>query len=142
MRETSMTDKALVMEGPRPRVICLCGSTRFKAEFQQANLDLTLAGFIVLSIGCDTKADDELKIGLKEKATLDVLHFRKIDLADSVLLICPQRHLGESTTREAMYAQSTSTPIWWWDGESEDASANMKTFDTAKGFAQVDLGHA
>lgn len=44
----------------RPEIVCLCGSTRFYAEFAAQNLRLTLAGAIVLSIGCDTKSDGDL----------------------------------------------------------------------------------
>lgn len=35
----------------RPRVVCLCGSTRFYDEFQRANYERTMAGEIVLSVG-------------------------------------------------------------------------------------------
>jgi hypothetical protein len=38
-----------------PHIICLCGSTRFSEEFKKQNLEETIAGNIVLSIGCDTK---------------------------------------------------------------------------------------
>lgn len=34
-----------------PEIVCLCGSTRFYDEFQEANYDLTMAGKIVLSVG-------------------------------------------------------------------------------------------
>jgi hypothetical protein len=44
----------------RPKIICLCGSTRFKDAFREANLKETLAGKIVLTIGCDMKTDKEI----------------------------------------------------------------------------------
>ncbi len=73
--------------GPRPQIVCLCGSTRFYGEFRRQNLRLTLQGVIVLSIGCDTKSDGDLlaagELGIDvSKAGLDELHKRKIDLAD------------------------------------------------------------
>src|SRR3990167_433103 len=37
--------------GDRPKIVCLCGSTRFWREFQRASLRETMAGIIVLSIG-------------------------------------------------------------------------------------------
>jgi len=33
------------------RIIILCGSTRFREEYDKANAELTLAGNIVLSVG-------------------------------------------------------------------------------------------
>ncbi|MGN6698497.1 MAG: helix-turn-helix domain-containing protein, partial [Thermomicrobiales bacterium] len=42
-----------------PTVVCLCGSTRFWRTFQQASLQETLAGRIVLSIGAASGTDDE-----------------------------------------------------------------------------------
>lgn len=42
----------------RPTIVCLCGSTRFGEAYQKANLEETLAGKIVLTIGCDMKSDE------------------------------------------------------------------------------------
>ena len=93
----------------RPRVVCLCGSTRFMDAFQRANLKETVAGRIVLSIGCNTKSDSDL-IALGElteeaKAALDELHKRKIDLADEVLVLDVGGYIGESTRSEIAYAE-------------------------------------
>jgi hypothetical protein len=44
----------------RPIIVCLCGSTRFIDAFRKANLEETLRGRIVLSIGRDTKSDTDL----------------------------------------------------------------------------------
>src|SRR5205085_10771505 len=69
-----------------PIIVCLCGSTRFGEAFRKANLEETLAGKIVLSIGCDFKSDDALGLTEADKERLDELHLRKIDLADEVLI--------------------------------------------------------
>jgi len=98
--------------GKRPPIVCLCGSTRFYDAFREANLKLTLAGEIVLSIGCDTKSDGDLaatdalgKDPEQVKADLDALHKRKIDLADRVLVVSDASgYFGESTAGEIRYA--------------------------------------
>jgi len=100
--------------GPRPRIVCLCGSTRFFDAFRAANLRLTLAGEIVLSIGCDTKSDADLGItaGDLAKAALDELHKRKIDLADYVLVVSDETgYFGESTRSEIEYAEKIGRPV-------------------------------
>lgn len=94
----------------RPTIVCLCGSTRFSDAFREANLRETLAGKIVLSIGCDMRSDAEIfgHMTVDEltavKAKLDDLHLRKIDLADEVLVLNVNRYIGESTNRELAYA--------------------------------------
>lgn len=55
----------------KPTVVCLCGSTRFSEAFRKANLEETLAGKIVLSVGCDTKSDGALGLSPETKAALD-----------------------------------------------------------------------
>lgn len=102
----------------RPRVVCLCGSTRFYETFRETNLRLTLAGQIVLSIGCDTKSDADLAAATElgddlaaAKARLDELHKRKIDLADYVLVLNVGGYIGESTRGEILYAQERGVPV-------------------------------
>jgi hypothetical protein len=102
----------------RPRIVCLCGSTRFMEAFQEANLSETLAGRIVLSIGCNTKSDAGLALGDDVKARLDELHKRKIDLADEVLILNVDGYVGASTQREIAYAIYKHRPIRWLDAEA------------------------
>lgn len=104
--------------GPVPKIVCLCGSTRFYDAFRQANLRLTLAGEIVLSIGCDTKSDGDLaaigNLGQdagQAKTDLDALHKRKIDLADEVLVLNVGGYVGESTRSEIDYALGRGKPV-------------------------------
>jgi len=42
---------------------------------------------------------------------LDELHLRKIDLADEVLLLAMGGYVGESTSKEIVYAESIGTKI-------------------------------
>ena len=86
--------------------MCLCGSTRFGDAFAKANLEETLAGRIVLTVGCVTSSDAELGIERSPelKAMLDELHMRKIDMADEVLILNVDGYIGESTWRELCYA--------------------------------------
>lgn len=88
----------------RPRIVCLCGSTRFWKAFQEQSLRLTKKGIIVLSIGCATASDDEHGITPEEKVIFDELHLRKIDLADEVLVLNVGGYIGPSTRREVVYA--------------------------------------
>lgn len=101
----------------RPTIICLCGSTRFHRTFAERNFFHTLAGKIVLSIGCDTKSDNENFVHMTPdklagvKARLDELHLRKIDLADGVEILNVGGYIGESTRREMEYARARGKPV-------------------------------
>jgi hypothetical protein len=102
-----------------PTIVCLCGSTRFSEAYQQAHLAETLAGNIVLTIGCDMRSDADLFSDKTEnelaeiKARLDELHLRKIDLADEILVLNVNGYVGESTSREIKYASDTGKNIRW-----------------------------
>lgn len=105
-----------------PRVVCLCGSTRFGDAFRAANLSETLAGRIVLSIGCDMRSDVEifghLTVAEAEqvKAELDELHKRKIDLADEILVLNVGGYIGKSTRSEIDYAEALGKPVRYLEG--------------------------
>lgn len=106
----------------RPTIICLCGSTRFSEAFQRANFEMTLAGKIILTIGCDTKCDDDLFSEMSPddlvnlKKGLDTLHFRKIDMADEVLILNVDGYIGESTSKELAYAKAMGKRVRFLEG--------------------------
>ena len=93
----------------KPKIVCLCGSTRLQTEFEEAQRDETLAGRIVLSVGFFTFYSWLLKDEVKQR--LDELHLRKIDLCDEVLVINARGYIGESTSKEIQYALSHGKPI-------------------------------
>jgi len=90
-------------------IVCLCGSMRFREEFADAILQLTLAGLVVLSPA--EVPQGAVTITEEQKATLDRVHLRKIDLADVVLVVDPGGYVGASTAREIAYAKAQGTPV-------------------------------
>ena len=93
------------------KIVTLCGSTRFKEQFLEAQKRLTLEGRIVISVGLfgHSGDDDVWKPGVKEM--LDDMHLRKIDLGDEVFVINVGGYIGESTRREIAYAEKTGKTI-------------------------------
>lgn len=110
----------------KPAIVTLCGSTRFKNEFVHQNLNETLAGKIVLSIGCDMKSDKEIFGHMtpdelnKIKTKLDELHKRKIDISDEVFILNVDGYIGDSTRSELEYAQSKGKNIRFLEKELEE----------------------
>ena len=105
-----------------PRVVTLCGSTRFLSAFQEANLCETLRGRLVFSIGCDTKSDAALFAVLdgQQKASLkrmlDGLHQWKIVLSDEILVLNVGGYVGDSTFGELCFARCLGKRVRWLEG--------------------------
>ena len=93
------------------KVITLCGSTKFKDAFMEAQKRLTLEGNIVISVGMfGHSGDDEVwKEGTKEM--LDDMHKRKIDMADEIYVINVGGYIGESTKSEIEYARKNGKAV-------------------------------
>ena len=95
------------------KVVTLCGSTRFKNEFMEAQKRLTLEGNIVISVGLfghsgDQEVWENMDEGTltKTKEMLDDMHKRKIDMADSIYVINVGNYIGSSTRSEIEYAKA------------------------------------
>lgn len=93
------------------KIITLCGSTRFKDEFMRVQKELTLQGYIVISVGLfghsgDHEVWENMDEGTltKTKEMLDDMHKRKIDLADEIYVINVNGYIGDSTRSEIEYA--------------------------------------
>lgn len=110
-------DKVVDMVGGY-RVITLCGSTRFKDQFMEAQKQLTLDGNIVISVGLfGHSGDNEVWEGMDEdtltktKLMLDDMHKRKIDMSDGIYVINVGGYIGDSTRSEIEYTKRTGKDI-------------------------------
>lgn len=128
----------MFLEHKLPEIVCLCGSTRFYETFQRANYDLTMQGVIVLSVGFyrpspESEAErtryehhgENIGCTPEQKIELDKLHMRKIDLADSILVLNVGGYIGESTRNEINYATSLAKNIRYL----EEPQAKPETCD-------------
>jgi hypothetical protein len=104
------------------RIVTLCGSTRFAAIFRKLNLQHTVAGDIVLSIGCDSRSNEDLAnladLGFdinEVKPRLDELHRRKIDISHGIVVVSDETgYIGESTRGEIDYAYAHNKHVSWY----------------------------
>lgn len=104
------------------KVVTLCGSTRFKDQFMEAQKRLTLEGNIVISVGLFGHAgDQEVWDGMDEgtlsktKEMLDDMHKRKIDMADEIYVINVGGYIGDSTRSEIQYAEEHGKPVRYYE---------------------------
>jgi hypothetical protein len=121
---------ALKASSPKPIIVCLCGSTRFGAEFHAATIRETKAGKMVFSIGIDFKSDTDLlldgEITPDDKLRMDLLHLHKIDAADEILVLNVGGYIGKSTAGEIIYAYLAGKRVRWLEPPAEASS--IKTF--------------
>ena len=100
------------------KVITLCGSTRFKDQFLEAQKRLTLEGNIVISVGLFGHSGDEDVWTEGTKEMLDNMHKRKIDMADAIYVINVGGYIGESTRSEIDYATRHGKEILYLEPDS------------------------
>ena len=107
------------------KVVTLCGSTRFKEAFLEAQKRLTLEGYIVISVGLfGHSGDNEVWEQMDEgtltatKEMLDDMHKRKIDMADEIYVLNVGGYIGSSTRSEIEYAKATGKEVRYLEPES------------------------
>lgn len=88
---------------PSRPIVTLCGSTKFKDEFEKINEQLTMKGFIVLSCGVFAHAHN-ISLSECDKVSLDRLHLDKIMMSDLVYVINKDGYIGVSTKNEIEFA--------------------------------------
>ena len=118
----------------RPRVVTLCGSTRFMDEFFRSGWAETLAGRLVFSVGVvvDHPGDaDGGHVGeaLGVKDQLDEIHFRKIDLSDEILVLNVDGYIGKSTQREIAYAIATGKGVRFLNPKDGEATLRERAHE-------------
>lgn len=104
-----------------PVIVAICGSTRFMAQMNEAELRETFAGRIVVKPACDLKYPHPLWADPARverlKADLDELHRAKIRLADEVLIVGD--YVGDSTRSEIRYARALGKPVRFTHPEAD-----------------------
>lgn len=93
------------------KVITLCGSTRFKDTFLEAQKRLTLEGNIVISVGLFGHSGDDEVLTESIKQMLDDMYKRKIDMADEIFVVNVGGYIGDSTRSEIEYAKASGKTI-------------------------------
>ena len=107
------------------KVITLCGSTRFKDEFLQAQKRLTLEGNIVISVGLFGHSGDDEVWTEGTKEMLDDMHKRKIDMADAIYVINVGGYIGSSTRSEIEYAVAHGKEVLYLEEPGKTAQLSL-----------------
>jgi len=101
----------------RPYLVTLCGSTKFRKEFEMAAYLLEKLGISVLSVGGFMHAH-KLEVKEELKMAYDKLHISKISLSDGILVLNRGGYIGRSTSREIAFARDVNKDIFMLEGHT------------------------
>lgn len=110
----------------KPKIVCICGSTRFLDEMAITAWEMEKKGVLVIGPhllpqsypGVQASHQAEVE-GVRE--ILDELHLRKIDICDEVYVVNPGGYIGNSTRNELKYAEKIGKPIKYMAAIEEKA---------------------
>lgn len=100
-------------------IITLCGSTKFKEEFLLKQKELTLKGWIVLTVGLFGHSGDVEVWNDNTKIYLDELHKAKIEMSSAIYVINKDGYIGESTQSEIEWAQQLGKKIYYLEEKKD-----------------------
>ena len=108
----------------KPKIICLCGSSRFIETFAVLAWEFEKEGAITLGLhylppSYTTKVADHIAEAEGVAKQMDELHRRKIDLADEIFVININGYVGESTAGEIEYATKLGKSVMYLEAISE-----------------------
>lgn len=92
------------------KVITLCGSTKFKQQFEEVNARLTMEGNIVISVGVFSHAN-KVELTNRQKEQLDKIHKQKIDMSDEIFVVNVGGYIGDGLKDEIKYAKLHGIPV-------------------------------
>lgn len=99
--------------------LTLCGSTRFKRQFEEWNHQLALSGHTVYSLSLfareatDIGKEGNPTITEAEKIILDLVHLDKILNSNAIVVINVDSYTGFSTKREIRWARLQGKTVYW-----------------------------
>jgi hypothetical protein len=102
-------------------IVTLCGSTRFKEEYETVNRILELNDWIVLTVASyyHSEKDASLRKWIeRNKVKLDKLHLAKIEISQAIVVVDVDGYIGKSTRSEIRHAKQRNKVVLYWSDES------------------------
>jgi len=115
LKEFSPDDVIWLQQAAR---VTLCGSARFEQDFHRVSEELTLNGIVVYSLAVfpSTHAGQKDWYTDAQKDTLDLVHMAKIVHSDAVVVLDRDGYVGESTSREVVFAKAINRQVFYLEG--------------------------
>lgn len=110
----------------KPKVVCICASSRFHEDVFNMEWALTHQGYVVLSFATH---DEDLWKNLNNETLHRIrrAHLHKIELAHEVLVMNINGYIGETVQRELAYAIYLNKEIEFY--EVKLGNAYLRTYE-------------
>lgn len=114
------------LEVAKPKVIVLCGSSRFvdimavTAWQLERDEHVIVMGLHLLPQWYAKDIPDHLAEHEDCAEQMDELHLRKIDISDEIFVVNWRGYIGESTAKEIAYAKELGKPIRYLESGGND----------------------
>lgn len=99
-------------------VVTLCGSTKFKKDFELVRQAMTLEGAVILAPEL-YKHWDNIELTEEEIDRINLVHYQKIEMADIVFIINKGGYIGEQTRKEIEWATELNKKIVYLEDKGE-----------------------
>jgi hypothetical protein len=123
-------------------IITICGSTKFKKEFEAANAALSFKGYAIFTVGSfghSLKTKELRDHTANNKPYLDDLYKQKIDLSFAIFVINKDGYIGESTASEISHATEGRKKIYYLSDQWDDVPTSQKLFNDVDRKLFVDM---
>ncbi len=94
------------------KIITLCGSLKFKKEIMEIAEKMALKGNCILTPVYPVL--ENYKRTAKQLKKLKEEHFKRIELADAILVVNVNNYIGDSTNLEIEYAKKLGKEILYY----------------------------
>lgn len=116
------------MKSNRPKIITVCGSTKFKDDHLREIKRLSMEGNIVLSCPFFSQSDPEDAMTVdNDVPLLEELHNQRIMMSDAIFVVNTGGYIGESTLREIKLAISYGKEINYMEEPKTIISGKRRT---------------
>ena len=92
------------------KVAVLCGSTRYKKQYEKVAADLEMNGYILLRTSIFSHYD-HIDLRKRDVKRLEKIFREKIKFCDEVHVVVVNNYIGESTRKEIQLAEVYNKPI-------------------------------
>lgn len=121
MQAISTAAKEVEIQLEMKGIITLCGSTKFRKQYEIVNRVLELNDWAVLTVASYYHCERSPKIRnwiRDNKKKLDRLHIEKIDISQAIVVIDVDGYVGQSTKSEIKHAKKSNKPVYYWSDNS------------------------
>lgn len=100
----------------KDKTLTLCGSIKFMDTILEVHERLELEGYVVIGI---VQHVMDRPYTIEEEELLDIIHKKKIDMADGIFVVNVGGYIGSSTRSEIEYAKKLGKEVLYLEDTTD-----------------------